>query len=257
MKFIPNEKAYVEKMIVNEKVNNPKKEKKDLILIIRYFLEVFKDEKDALWNTMGIISKMYGEEDYDKWWEFVNNFVKQYDKKKQRPLTNVTQVGITKKELEIIDSIKNEKLEKVAFGLLVYCKIWNAIKNKKDCWVNMSETAEFYRDIMISANTTTRETNFFKLQQLGLITIPRKTGSEDIKLDFIDLDGDSEIVIDSLDDFILDYYIYKGKKVINCKECGSRILVKGNASTKYCSVCKKEKTLENTRKRVKNHRKNQ
>ena len=46
----------------------------------------------------------------------------------------------------------------------------------------------------------------------------------------------------------MDYYIYKGSKVINCQECGTRVLVKGKSRTQYCSNCKKEKELEKYKK---------
>ena len=86
------------------------------------------------------------------------------------------------------------------------------------------------------------------LSDLELVECPLV--GTDIILNYIDLDYNSEdiaITITSFNDFILDYYKYIGHKVIECKECGDRVLVKGNASTKYCQQCSKKVKLRQTR----------
>ena len=40
----------------------------------------------------------------------------------------------------------------------------------------------------------------------------------------------------------------KGGKLKYCEVCGKLILVKGNASTKYCDKCKREKELDKYKK---------
>ena len=98
-----------------------------------------------------------------------------------------------------------------------------------------------------------------ELKELGLVEFPKM--GLDILITFIDLETDFSIeknraiTITSFDDFILDYYAYTGSKVIKCKECGKRVLVKGNARTQYCPPCKKEKQLEQQRNSMSKARK--
>ena len=57
----------------------------------------------------------------------------------------------------------------------------------------------------------------------------------------------------SYDDLIMDYYIYKGSKVINCKECGERVLVKSKTCPpKICKICEKEAIRKYDRNRKNN-----
>ena len=57
----------------------------------------------------------------------------------------------------------------------------------------------------------------------------------------------------SFDDLIMDYYIYKGSKVINCKECGERVLVKSKTCPpKRCKICEKEAIRKYDRNRKNN-----
>lgn len=246
MKFNPNEKKYVEKMINDEMVFNLRYPKNDVRLLIRYFTSIGLTEKDVLFN---VISFMNNVSSNKKDWEIdVNKCYKELSKKSllTKPLSNVEVINITKNEMNKIEELNNENLEKVAFGLLVYCKIWQQINNKKDsCWVRIDNTTDFYKDIKVSVCAKDREINIHKLLKYGFIDVPRKTGSTDIKLNFISDDTDLAIAVSSIDDFIIDYYVYKGKKVINCCECGQRVIVNGKARTKYCSKC--AKVVEKTR----------
>ena len=88
---------------------------------------------------------------------------------------------------------------------------------------------------------------FRQLMQMGYFNMSRKIGSLSKELLYVDNTSPVAITITSFDDFILDYHIYKGKKVINCKECGKRVMVKGRASTKYCGECAKHIKLRQTR----------
>lgn len=248
MKFNPNEKRYVEKMINEEKVFNIRYPKNDVRLLLRYFVSIGMSENDSIFNTIQFMNRISNEK--KDWSIDVNKCYKELSKKTllTKPLSNVMSIEITRDEMCSIESLKNENLEKVAFGLLVYCKIWRKINNKNDsCWVRIDNTTDFYRDVQVSVCAKDREMNIHKLLIHGLIDIPRKTGSTDIKLNFVNDNSDIVITINSIENFIFDYYIYKGKKVISCKECGERILVKGRSRTQYCSPCKKEKELEQDR----------
>ena len=254
MKFNPNEKAYVEKMINDNTIFNVKYPKNDVKLLLRHFTLMGLDNDSVVYCTSEF---MNNHSNIKANWK--NEVVKCHNELLTKsiltkPLSNVEKVIITKSEIEQILSLNDDKLEKVAFGLLVYCKIWGSMNGKSDsCWVRIDNTCEFYRDIQYSTNSKTREININKLLNAGLIEIPRKTGSVDIKLNYVDNDSETAIEITSFDDFILDLLKYKGIKIINCKECGIRVIAKGNKSM-YCNDCAKNKKRESTRKSVEKHR---
>lgn len=242
MKFNYNEKKYVEEMINNNVILNKRYPKNDIRLLIRYFYSIGVDPELIVFNVtnfMNIIS-----ENKKDWSSDVKKCYKELLNKSflTKKLSNVEFITITKKEMDQIESLKNDNLEKVAFGLLVYCKIWREINQNDSCWVRIDNTTDFYRDIQVSVCAKDREMNIHKLLVNGLISIPRKTASTDIKLEFIDCDSEVVITIYDIKNFIFDYYIYKGKKVISCQECGCKVLSKSKTKPeKYCRPCVKDK----------------
>lgn len=84
-----------------------------------------------------------------------------------------------------------------------------------------------------------------------MINIPRKTGSDSVEVLCVDHEGEVVITIPikHIEKFIYYFYQWSGKhKVKECQVCKDLILAKGNASTKYCGECKREKEIEKYRK---------
>ena len=70
-----------------------------------------------------------------------------------------------------------------------------------------------------------------------------------MKINYIDFEGEPAMTITSFDDYIMDYHKYKGKRVIVCKHCQKRVVVKPKSPAKSCKECSKEAIKKYDRER--------
>ena len=237
MKMILNEKKYAEALLEGKELSN--KPSTDVYVLVKYYYHLGLSPDDVMDKVMEFIEEVTGNS--KGWKSKIKRSVKTL---KDSKLNIVEEVHITKLEMDTILALKNEPLEKLAFGLLVWLKVHNVAKGKQNEWLNLDNSLSLFRDIQVNRNSVDGELMIGTLEELGYVFNSVRSGSCSMKLNYIDLEGEPVLTITSFDDFIMDYYIYKGSKVIKCKECGKRVMVKGNASTKYCPQCKKEKELE-------------
>lgn len=191
-----------------------------------------------------------------RWKNTIIGIVKDIRKQNNYYLRDINEIRITQNEIITIKNISwngqdKDRLKRYAFGLIVYAKILR--QKHKDGWVKMDNTSVFCKDIGIRPGTTKeREITFNKLQELGLLETPRKTGSDSIKVLFIDWeehDDDIIIPLNMIEEFKEYYDIYiDGTKFI-CQECGI-IFETSKRNPKYCDECMRERE----RKRAKNNR---
>lgn len=257
MRKITNEKKYAEMCLKEFYLDSaiiP-----TLITLIKYWHHDGHSQEEILVKLDEFMKEAYGDYIPHKWRDKFKDLTKQYCSDKYT-LSMVDEVYISKKEMDVIKTIKKQELQRVAFSLLVSCKIRNAkrgiLDNRvKDC------TQDIFVDANVRRSNTQKELMLRELKELGHVEFPKM--GLDILITFIDLETDFSIeenrtiTIDSFDDFILDYYTYIGSKVIKCKECGKRVLAKGNVRTRYCTDCAKQKKLEQTLSSNKKARKNQ
>ena len=214
-------------------------------------------QDEILVKLDGFMKEAYGDYNPHQWTDKFRDLTKQYCSDKYS-LSMVDEVYISKKEMDAIKSVKKQELQRVAFSLLVNCKIRNAKRGIADNRVKDSDK-DVFADANVRRSMRVKQNMLRELKELGLVEFPKM--GLDILITFIDLETDFSIeknraiTITSFDDFILDYYAYTGSKVIKCKECGKRVLVKGNARTQYCPPCKKEKQLEQQRNSMSKARK--
>ena len=235
--MILNEKKYAEALLEGKELSN--KPSTDVYVLVKYYYHLGLSPDDVMDKVMEFVEEVTGNS--KGWKSKIKRSVKTL---KDSKLNIVEEIHITKLEMDTILALKNEPLEKLAFGLLVWLKVHNVAKGKQNEWLNLDNSLSLFRDIQVNRNSVDRELMIGTLEELGYVFNSVRSGSCSMKLNYIDLEGESALTITSFDDFIMDYYIYKGSKVIKCKECGKRVMVKGNASTKYCPQCKKEKELE-------------
>lgn len=244
MKKVVNEKEYAEYCLENNYIDN--KKVKTLVILIKYWHKEGHSKETVINKLDEFMTKADGEYKLNNWEEKFYSLAKQYCSD-DYILSEVTEIYVTKKEMDTI--LKNRRIEvqRVLFSLLVNCKIRNAMKQTSTNRVK-TPTKEIFSDAKVNKNNRDKELMIATLKKLELVECPLV--GTDIILKYIDLDYNSEdvaITITSFNDFILDYYKYIGNKVIKCKECGDRVLVKGNASTKYCHQCSKKVKLRQTR----------
>ncbi|MCR6616777.1 hypothetical protein PF996_09010 [Bacillus velezensis] len=172
-----------------------------------------------------------------------------YARKKESVLINIDQIEITKNELEVIDSLDADHVQKkLCFTLLTLNKLYSTIhkikygeKNKEHFYGGNNKK---YKELIDVSHTslTANKLHFIigELAAKGIVEIRNKGF---IKLSFIyEIDSDSEvaILINSFADIGLYYDLYTNQpKVKRCAACFVPLKMKSN-KTKYCSKCAKD-----------------
>lgn len=152
-------------------------------------------------------------------------------------------VPITRKEIDKIMSIEEERIQKILFVLLVVSRYYLLTNvNKKDGEnIRISRDREFanitlielYRLAHLCSNKTERENVFNKLCSDGFINELEK--NESLVLTYASNNFDNEeceILVENIND-IISYFPFF------CKSCGVRMIKKNNKH-KYCCSCWKK-----------------
>ena len=234
-----------------------KKPMSTLRILAKYYFnngDTKEEVEDKLNKYMKVNYKSYSP---SKWKDLLNQLVKSVEKYKNYKMIDVDEVNITENEWFSIIALNNKQLEKLAFILLVYCKI-NKIKNPA-CDNKINNT---FTDILKEASVGSKLDNmqqrllFNELYKLNYISIGMSCNSTSIRINYIEENEDNiKFTIDNFENVITYYEEYKnGKKYIECECCKKRVIQKTH-NVKYCSKCKKEIELEMTKERVKKHRK--
>ena len=175
-----------------------------------------------------------------KWKDLINQLVKSVEKYKTYKMIDVDEVNITENEWFSIIALNNKQLEKLAFILLVYCKI-NKIKNPT-CDNKINNT---FTDIFEECGF--RMTNEIKLllnelYKLNYISIGLSCNSTSIKINYIEENENNiKFTIDEFSRVITYYEEYKnGKAYVRCQECNKRVEQKSKKPVKYCKECAKK-----------------
>ena len=251
MNFVANEVQFVENLLEKKQLT-PRKVTKELRMIAKYYLSQH-DKQTSIEMLVDFMNQV--SENGNRWRKTIESIVNDLIGKQDFELRDIEEIHITESELNTIKALDSELEQRYAFGLIVYCKIWNY--KKKGKFVRIESTTHFAKDCDVRLDRDAKEKLFYRLKEKGLINVPRKTGSDSVEVLFVDHEGEPSLIIPikNVEKFIYYYYDLVNKhKVKECTVCRDLILVKGNASTKYCDKCKREKELENTRLRVNKHR---
>ena len=260
MKRLANERKYVEDMIKSKTLNvnrpgkdinslikylyeqNPKITKQELIeLVNKFLLEIVQDEKAVKRWQVSI------REYVDTFMSYAKDF---------KGLSHVEKVCITKNELKLIEKLKDERLEYIAFSLLVYLKVQNAITGRHGnvyCPSGEEHIKMIKKLSGLKITVTKTALAINVLQDVGY-TENGIGGAVSCKLNYVD--NEDEVVIEirdfDVDSVSLYYKAWKEEKyLIHCKECGKALILENGkvaAKLKYCDSCRYEKSLEIQRK---------
>ena len=244
MNFVANEVRYVENLLEKKQLT-PRKVTKELRMIAKYYLSQH-DKQTSIEMLVEFMNQV--SENGNRWRKTIESIVNDLIGKQDFELRDIEEIHITESELNTIKTLDSELEQRYAFGLIVYCKIWNY--KKKGKFVRIESTTHFAKDCDVNAKREDREKLFHRLKTKGLVNIPRKTGSDSVEVLFVDHEGEPSLIIPikNVEKFIYYYYDSVNKhKVKECAVCRDLILVKGKASTKYCDKCKREKELEQDR----------
>jgi hypothetical protein len=243
MKIILDEAKVVAKAL-NEGYCDSRKPTSTIRLLIKYYYGIGQDKTQVRDSIENFMKKNYKGFNEVKWQDLLDNMVTDLQKDKHE-LFVLHSVRISSNELDTIKNINNKRLEKLAFVLLVYAKIYNQMNNNQSNWVN-SELKDIFSDTKMAVGTTEQAKMVHKLKELGLVDISKRVDCTNIKILYV---HENDVIIEITDfrDFVYEYMRWNGEKIGSCEECGTLINIKNN-KIKYCRSCAKKIKLQNDRR---------
>ena len=238
MNIILNEKEYAEECL---KKNDPIDQPAYMIsLLARYYYHC-KGLRNAKISKLLIdfLDARYPAYVYNKdaWTDRIDVAIA---RAKKSPPHEIDGIWITEAELITIESLHNKVLERLAFSLLCFAKLFNKRSPKNNGWIHAD-----LRDVFKTARISDpQEQRYFRLNALytaGLIAFPSKLDNPSFRVTFINDESPDKLFISDFRELGYEYLKYKGENFIRCGECG--ILVRGNKNgTKlYCSDCLRDR----------------
>ena len=170
------------------------------------------------------------------WESTLERIAKSSDKYLPRKLDHV---GITRHELDRIAETESLKHQKILFSLLCHAKAYNLTSDKNDGWIN-TEIPEIYR--LANVTVKHRDDKYLYLNALlrkGYISHPKRSDNTNLRVNFIDMEGEPVLKITELRDLGYQYLQFLGKEnLIRCAKCGRLVKKTGNRKL-YCKNCAK------------------
>ena len=213
---------------------------KVVMLIGKYYYSLGLDRQEVYKSINSYLKERMDKYTPKKWSEMINNILDTIEKNEWYNLIDVDSISITKAEWDTIVRIGNVKLEKIAFVLLCYIKVYRARGSSNDKMNNIS-------DILKESGLRAVDENkllFADLRDLGLIQIGTLKHMF-IKPLYINEESNDYVNIDNFDKVITYYDEYRnGTKYGECKICEKRFKINNNKDnrSKYCNKCRREVT---------------
>lgn len=259
MQTILNETTYAEKILKNGDIG--KKPSSTLFLLAKYFRH--KKGFDAQQTETALDSFM--EKNYPGytavlWEQTIHRLTK---KSGDSHLREIDFIAITAQELECIRLLKNPKYERLVFVLLCHAKLYDAVSGTNNAWANV-RIPDLFRLARVSVRH--RDDKFLYLNDIetnpvlgeeALISFSHKNDNLNIRVNFISTKDTPVLKISDLREPGYEYMNFRKEgNFIRCSKCRRLVRIKNkhDFSTKYCSLCKKERELELARQRVRRHR---
>ena len=251
MPVVLNETKQAEYVIKGGEVGN--KPTSTLFLIGKYYRQKEKLNKEQTALKLNeFMCNNYKNYNPALWEEVIEDISK---KSHKYPLREIEHIEITRSELDKISRLNNIKYERLLFAMLCYAKLYNMISENNNGWVN-SDIQELYRNAHVTVKHRNDKFLFLNdLEKTGLISFSSKNDNLNLKVNFIDMDGQPIFKVADFRELGYEYMNYIGDgKFIRCSEC-SRLIRKNNNRQKYCNNCYKRINSEMTNDRQKENRK--
>jgi hypothetical protein len=180
------------------------------------------------------------------WYKTIKGIINKIYKSKNYQMFDVNPIKITKNEINEIKKLDNIRLEKLAFVLLVYAKIYNQMNSNDSNWVN-EHHRHIFSDAKIAVTKNEQGKMIHTLKEKGYVDVSVMVDCTNIKVNYIENDSEIAITISDFRNFVYEYLKYfNPEKYIQCAECNKLIKTTNNRQM-YCSDCWTEKERERKR----------
>ena len=158
-------------------------------------------------------------------------------------------VPIYKSEIELIDTLPNDRQKKLMFTFFVIARYMNC-----DGWINkktVKDISEVFKLANVSLTISERSKILYELYTNGYISFGKKVDNLNIRVP-LDKEEDPTQIIYKVVDFhnLGNQYIGNFKKGYGmCQNCGKQIRLTNN-KRKYCKSCAELLNKNDTRKRM-------
>jgi hypothetical protein len=236
MPVVLNEVKQAEHIIEKGEVGN--KPTSTLFLLGKYYRVKENLGKEQTFNKLNEFMKSNYKNYNSALWE---DLIEDISKKSNKySLREINSIGITQQEFDKISKIENLKYRKLLFTMLCYAKLYDRISENNNGWIN-TDIKEIFKTARVSVKY--RNDKFLYLNDLErteLISFSNKNDNLNIRVNFVDMNGESVLDVDDFRELGYEYlnYIKKGR-FIKCTECNRTI--KKNQKTgrpiQYCKSC--------------------
>lgn len=232
--MILNEEKYVRDILLG-KNRNIKSAITKIGYITRYNLHILgKDDIENYISTVLWMNKHQDNFEEAVYSNAISNAIKGAKKRKFYKIDNIV---VTKNEIEIIKSLNNIREEKILFVLLCLAKQQAVSMNFIDGLVQYTIT-DLCKMARVSVPADDREYILHDILVKNLISCPKKNDTKCLMVNFIDGDGDAELVLNEIDCQELAYIYLQWKNGKGFKRCKSRgRLMRSKGSKDICAYC--------------------
>lgn len=262
MDIVINEHKKAEEILKSKKIYRNLWKTKELL--IKYFYADTMDKGKVRKSLMEFLKNIKHNTDGREYsivkdMESIESAINIYTKP-HHILSKVDSILISNKELEAISTLETIQQQRLAFILLVVCKLDNVKKNEPTKWINC-RTKDYYKHTQNRRGIDYQEKMIGSIHDKGLIGFAHYScvDNTSIRLDFLDKDVKKEDVAIEISDFrdvVLRYIKWKDDtkigRVIECESCSKPVLTKSNR-TKLCKECQ---SAERRRVKLANWHKN-
>lgn len=232
--MILNEELYAKNLLLG-KNKDVKSTVKKIGYITRYNAQILnKSEKDNYISTVQWMNKHQDNFDESSYSNVISNAIKAA---KKVPLYKVDGIFITKNEINTIKSLNNIREEKILFVLLCMAKQQSEVFKFTDGLVKYTIT-DLCKSARISVPADEREYILYDILIKGFISCPKKNDTKCLRVNFIEENGEAELVLNETDCQELAYVYLKWKNGSGfkcCRRCGR--LMNSRNKKDLCPYC--------------------
>ena len=232
--MILNEELYAKNLLLG-KNKDVKSAVKKIGYITRYNAQVLnKGENENYESTVKWMNKHQDNFDESIYSNVISKAIKGA---KKRPLYKIDGIIITKKELDAIKSLENIREEKILFVLLCMAKQQAEVLKFTDGLVNYTIT-DLCKSARISVPADEREYILHDILVKGFISCPKKNDTKCLRVNFLEKNGEAELILNEIDCQELAYAYLKlknGSGFKHCRRCGR--LMNSRNKNDFCQYC--------------------